>query len=386
MPPAPPVPPPMLLEIYNRTSLEGRHLLVEEELFTLGRSPHCTLAIDDIRLSSLHFTIRAKGGHAFLWDRSTNGTFINGLLVPKREWFRLTGGDIISPVTNLHRHEPSTLSDQQAELIIAAIIFKRHVNDSQSPRKAAQSAQHIEAAHMQLPSSPPPSAALRPSRPADVTPTATSADATTRPAQAAAAAAAAVPPSPPQPRPSAAPAPAALPPPTRDAFDLPPASDIKVWRRKRPRDGSRAAGAPPAAAAAKVAVVRVGDGAGEEQPHQAAKAPRRSSRGGRGGAIAVGLTPPLPSSPSSRRGGKAPAGRMLSPMREGSTCTSRARRGAGASSGARVSAAHPSSPADGVASASGGRPMRAGATTLRDVFTFLVTSKADAEVEAADRA
>ena len=49
--------------------------LTKDEV-VLGRSPDCTISINDKRLSGKHCTISRKDGSTFITDLSTNGTFI----------------------------------------------------------------------------------------------------------------------------------------------------------------------------------------------------------------------------------------------------------------------------------------------------------------------
>lgn len=65
---------------------------------TIGRSPDCTIVIDDKLASRVHATIQKIKDAYFLKDEnSTNGTFVNGHRVPgDGKFLKLNAGDKIT--------------------------------------------------------------------------------------------------------------------------------------------------------------------------------------------------------------------------------------------------------------------------------------------------
>lgn len=63
--------------------------------YTIGRQPDNNLQIVDIRISSYHCTILNSDGVFSILDTSTNGTFLNKVLIGKGKQADLCNGDII---------------------------------------------------------------------------------------------------------------------------------------------------------------------------------------------------------------------------------------------------------------------------------------------------
>jgi len=62
-----------------RVRAQGRAALVGEDERVIGRSPYCSLVLDQDTLSRLHATLRIAGDDVELVDLgSSNGTFLNG--------------------------------------------------------------------------------------------------------------------------------------------------------------------------------------------------------------------------------------------------------------------------------------------------------------------
>lgn len=64
---------------------------------TIGRSPDCSVTIDNKLASRFHATIQKIRDAYFIRDeKSTNGTFLNGHRVPAEKWVKLNPGDKIT--------------------------------------------------------------------------------------------------------------------------------------------------------------------------------------------------------------------------------------------------------------------------------------------------
>jgi pSer/pThr/pTyr-binding forkhead associated (FHA) protein len=62
-----------------RVRAHGRAALVGEDELVIGRSPYCSLVLDQDTLSRLHATLKIAGEEVELADLgSSNGTFLNG--------------------------------------------------------------------------------------------------------------------------------------------------------------------------------------------------------------------------------------------------------------------------------------------------------------------
>jgi hypothetical protein len=70
--------------------------LVDRGVVRIGRGESCELRLADTRVSRVHATIEAVGGHHLISDLgSANGTSINGLRIPRQSVFSLREGDEI---------------------------------------------------------------------------------------------------------------------------------------------------------------------------------------------------------------------------------------------------------------------------------------------------
>ena len=64
---------------------------------TIGRSPECSIVIDNKLASRFHATIQKIRDAYFLKDeKSTNGTFLNGHRIPPDKYVKLNPGDKIT--------------------------------------------------------------------------------------------------------------------------------------------------------------------------------------------------------------------------------------------------------------------------------------------------
>ena len=64
---------------------------------TIGRSPECSIVIDNKLASRQHATIQKIRDAYFLKDeKSTNGTFLNGHRIPPDKYVKLNPGDKIT--------------------------------------------------------------------------------------------------------------------------------------------------------------------------------------------------------------------------------------------------------------------------------------------------
>jgi len=75
---------------------DSQHIIVKDNICTLGRIDGVTNKINDPRISSQHCTIRRKEDIFFLKDDSTNGTFVNRILVGKDKEVELNHGDEVA--------------------------------------------------------------------------------------------------------------------------------------------------------------------------------------------------------------------------------------------------------------------------------------------------
>src|SRR4051812_6325481 len=61
----------------------GRSLALDRDLLTIGRASNCDLVIEDSTFSRRHLEVRVENGAVTVSDqRSTNGTWINGIPIP----------------------------------------------------------------------------------------------------------------------------------------------------------------------------------------------------------------------------------------------------------------------------------------------------------------
>ncbi len=64
---------------------------------TIGRSPDCSIVIDNKLVSRIHASIQKIRDAYFLKDEnSTNGTFLNGHRIPSDKYVKLNPGDKIT--------------------------------------------------------------------------------------------------------------------------------------------------------------------------------------------------------------------------------------------------------------------------------------------------
>ena len=83
---------PWVLEIRKEDLSVADRLVVEDGVLTLGRQD-CDINLDDTKISKNHCTFYLHGGQFTLVDNSsTNGTFVNGHRIDKRD---LRNNDII---------------------------------------------------------------------------------------------------------------------------------------------------------------------------------------------------------------------------------------------------------------------------------------------------
>jgi hypothetical protein len=81
--------PPMLLSLVNGS----QHRFSTPEVL-IGRDPACELVLDDPTVSNSHARLAYHHGHWWLEDlHSTNGTFLNGVMVAAP--LVITGGDVV---------------------------------------------------------------------------------------------------------------------------------------------------------------------------------------------------------------------------------------------------------------------------------------------------
>lgn len=71
----------------------GEILALVEASFSIGRDPSCALRVNDRHASRVHAEIRHEGDAFVLYDRSSNGTWVNGVRVKERR--TLAQGDKI---------------------------------------------------------------------------------------------------------------------------------------------------------------------------------------------------------------------------------------------------------------------------------------------------
>lgn len=62
----------------------GKILALTEAIFRIGRDPSCELRVNDRHASRVHAEIRREGDAFVLYDRSANGTWVNGVRVKER--------------------------------------------------------------------------------------------------------------------------------------------------------------------------------------------------------------------------------------------------------------------------------------------------------------
>lgn len=71
----------------------GDMVPVTEPILRIGRDPSCELRVNDRHASRVHAEIRREGEDYVLYDRSANGTWVNGVRVPAKR--ALATGDKI---------------------------------------------------------------------------------------------------------------------------------------------------------------------------------------------------------------------------------------------------------------------------------------------------
>ena len=99
------------------------------ETYTVGRKPSCNLVLSDSRVSGLHATFsKQEAGRIAVVDSSSNGTYLNGVLLPKGESRVLEHGDVTSLVVPLKVRPTESKKE-----IVAAFVC--HDDDRPPPRE-----------------------------------------------------------------------------------------------------------------------------------------------------------------------------------------------------------------------------------------------------------
>ncbi len=83
----------------HRPELSKEFKLVHERKITLGRDQRAELVLNsrDMQLSGVHCQLYAKKGQLYIRDvGSTNGTYVNGVMIPKNHWSHISHGDCVS--------------------------------------------------------------------------------------------------------------------------------------------------------------------------------------------------------------------------------------------------------------------------------------------------
>ena len=101
------------------------------ETYTVGRKPSCNLVLSDSRVSGLHATFsKQEAGRIAVVDSSSNGTYLNGVLLPKGESRVLEHGDVTSLVVSL-KIPPTNLKPEKRGGVVAAFVC--HDDDRPPP-------------------------------------------------------------------------------------------------------------------------------------------------------------------------------------------------------------------------------------------------------------
>ncbi|MFH1224050.1 MAG: FHA domain-containing protein [Pseudomonadota bacterium] len=83
---------PWVLEIISDDRTGGEKVAVNEGVLTIGRQ-NCDIMLNDLKVSKHHCSIYLHGGELTIVDNSsTNGTYVNGRRVDKKE---IHAGDVI---------------------------------------------------------------------------------------------------------------------------------------------------------------------------------------------------------------------------------------------------------------------------------------------------
>ena len=98
------------------------------ETYTVGRKPSCNLVLSDLR-ERLHHA-QAGGGRIAVTDSSSNGTYLNGVMLPKGESRVLEHGDVTSLVVSL-KIPPTNLKPEKRGGVVAAFVC--HDDDRPPP-------------------------------------------------------------------------------------------------------------------------------------------------------------------------------------------------------------------------------------------------------------
>jgi len=73
----------LLRVLVGNSEVERRAFCVKDKI-TLGRDPYTDVRLEDPAVSRLHLEIRREDGNLILYDRSSNGTLVNGTRIKRR--------------------------------------------------------------------------------------------------------------------------------------------------------------------------------------------------------------------------------------------------------------------------------------------------------------
>lgn len=103
----------------DETMMSVEHLLKDKVL--VGRSHNCDIKIDQTSVSGKHFQlVKAAGGYVVEDLGSTNGTFVNGDRVERKE---LANGDVIEVGRYAMKYKENDLVDEQDEPVVQHAKF-----------------------------------------------------------------------------------------------------------------------------------------------------------------------------------------------------------------------------------------------------------------------
>ena len=79
------------------TRIANKEVLVDKHQYLLGRHKKCDYRLNDPRVSAKHCLVfrNAASQKVYLKDLSSNGTFVNGILIGKDKAVALNGGERI---------------------------------------------------------------------------------------------------------------------------------------------------------------------------------------------------------------------------------------------------------------------------------------------------
>jgi len=101
---------------------------------SIGRNPECTIVFNQTEISGVHCKIFITQGQITIQDLSSNGTFVNAVLVGKNHFHGLKNGDVISLVTKRFQGEfasyifqDQTILKAQPEEIMKFFEFQKQI-------------------------------------------------------------------------------------------------------------------------------------------------------------------------------------------------------------------------------------------------------------------